>query len=164
MDMVIASLEDIEIILPLFLQYRDFYQLPSCIEESREFLSQRLMNHQSVILLSKNDDELLPCGFAQLYPSYNSLSLKPMYILHDLFVRPSSRGCGHGARLLDMVKKFAFQQNVSEVILQTAKDNLNAQSLYESHGFVRDVNFYSYYLSEPHLPTIPFHPTKDNLL
>jgi GNAT superfamily N-acetyltransferase len=138
-----AGVEDLEILLPLFVEYREFYHEPACLGESRQFLFERLSNLQSVIFLTFDELEA-PSGFAQLYPSYNSLSLKPIYILHDLFVLPSFRGRGYGALLLETVREYALRQSASEIVLQTAKDNVKAQSLYALHGYVRDENFFSY--------------------
>jgi hypothetical protein len=62
-----AGVEDLEILLPLFVE-------PACLGESRQFLFERLSNLQSVIFLTIDEREA-PSGFAQLYPSYNSLSV-----------------------------------------------------------------------------------------
>jgi ribosomal protein S18 acetylase RimI-like enzyme len=140
---IMADVEDIEIILPLFMQYREFYERLPCPEESREYLLNRLRNNETVIFLNLVNG--IAIGFALIYPSYNSLSLKPLYILHDLFVLPNFRGMGHGAILLETVKNYALSNNGGEIMLQTAKDNIIAQQVYENHGYIRDEEFYCYY-------------------
>ena len=141
---IMASVEEIELLLPLFLQYREFYECQPCPEESREYLIQRLRNNETVIFMSLIDGSNA-IGFALIYPSYNSLSLKPLYILHDLYVQPNYRGMGHGALLLETVKSYARNNNCGEIMLQTAKNNVIAQQVYENHGYIRDDEFYCYY-------------------
>ena len=48
-------------------------------------------------------------GFAQLYPSFSSVSLRPIRILNDLFVDPDHRRSGAGRALLDAARDHARQ-------------------------------------------------------
>ena len=110
-----------------------------------EFLATRLARNESVIFLALDGGR--PVGFAQLYPSFSSLSMQRMWILNDLFVDPLARGRGIATALLDASKAMAIETGAKELALETMKTNLTAQRLYESQGWKRDEIFYRYDLS-----------------
>ena len=76
MRIVQATLEHLDLLTPLFVKYREFYNELPYPESSRKFLEKRLRRKESVIYLALADDEDKLLGFCQLYPSYSSLSLK----------------------------------------------------------------------------------------
>lgn len=140
-----ATLEDVDDIVPLFDAYRVFYEQPSNVQRARIFLMSRLRNKDSVIYLARNDaGEAV--GFTQLYPSFSSVSVMPLWILNDLFVAPSGRRQGVGGALIERAKQLARDTRAAGLSLATATDNLTAQSLYESIGFARDEKFFHYFL------------------
>jgi len=140
-----ASTETVEQVVPLFDAYRQFYEQPADLEGARNFLEERLRNGESVIFLAWEGDRCV--GFAQLYPSFSSLSMKRMFILNDLFVLPSARGHGMGRALLEQCNRMASEAGAKELTLETMKSNLTAQRLYEGCGWKRDDVFCKYYLS-----------------
>jgi GNAT superfamily N-acetyltransferase len=144
-----ATLEDIPLIAPLFDAYRQFYQQATDIEKAQHFLAARFQENSSVIFLAfKTDKEGTrhACGFTQLYPSFSSISLKPLWILNDLFVAPEARHSGIGKALLERAKDFATETQAKGLTLKTAINNHTAQALYEAAGWHRDEQFYSYNL------------------
>jgi len=68
-----AGVGNIETIIPLFAVYRIFYNLESDPAALRDYLYERLTNHQCVIFLAYADNIAL--GFTQLYLGFSSLSL-----------------------------------------------------------------------------------------
>ena len=68
----------------------------------------------------------------------------PIYVLYDLFVSPKARKSGLGKMLLEQAREHAQANGIPRMDLTTAKTNFNAQSLYESLGWVRDDIFYAY--------------------
>ena len=70
-------------------------------------------------------------GFMHLFHSFSSVSMKPLYILNDLFVINEFRKKGIGLALLNKAKKKAKEEHYKFVILQTEANN-PAQYLYES--------------------------------
>ena len=140
-----ATIEAVERVVPLFDAYRQFYEQPTDPEGARNFLGERLRKSESVILLAWEGDRCV--GFAQLYPSFSSLSMGRMFILNDLFVLSSARGHGVGRALLDQCKRMASEAGAKELTLETMKNNLTAQHLYEGCGWKRDDVFYKYFLS-----------------
>src|SRR5438876_5496886 len=90
-----AGRDDLEDVIPLFDDYREFYEAGSDHAAARAFLIERIERHQSVIFVAyASRHEAV--GFTQLYPSFSSVSLKQLWILNDLFVRPDVRRGGVG--------------------------------------------------------------------
>jgi len=141
-----ATAHDLDTVAPLFDAYRQFYQQPSDLARSREFLRERFAHHESVILLAFNAGATA-LGFTQLYPLFGSVHCIRTYLLNDLFVAPHARKHGVGARLLIAAADFARANGKAALSLSTAVDNATAQRLYESLGWKRDTGFYEYHLS-----------------
>ncbi|WIG58377.1 MAG: hypothetical protein OJF49_001123 [Ktedonobacterales bacterium] len=139
----------LDAIAPLFDAYRQFYGLPADLDAARAYLAARIERNESVIflaLLPQSDGEIA-AGFTQLYPSFGSLALRPVWILYDLFITPACRRYGVGRALLERARILARDTGAAELSLQTALDNLSAQALYESAGWKRDDHFYTYTLT-----------------
>lgn len=140
-----AVLSDIETVVCLFDEYRQFYGRESNADAGRTFLLSRFNHGESVIFIATNGDE--PIGFTQLYPSFSSLSLARAFILNDLYVRPSARRLGAGEQLLKSAAEYAKTLGAAWLTLSTAVTNESAQALYEKHGWQRDHEFLVYNLS-----------------
>ncbi|MGA7861459.1 MAG: GNAT family N-acetyltransferase [Thermoplasmata archaeon] len=138
-----ATLQDIDRLVPLFGAYREFYRRPADPDGSRRFLTERLTRGESVVFLAEDHTRAL--GFTQLYPTYASLSMKPWWVLYDLYVVPAARRKGVASLLLDRAKQLAKETGADGLSLETAKDN-PAQALYEAHGWKRDELFLHYEL------------------
>lgn len=137
---------ELEAVAPLFDNYRVFYGQVSDLELAQSFLAERLAKKESVILLAKND-EGQPVGFTQLYPSFSSVSAARTWVLNDLYVVDELRGQGIGRQLLNAAREYAISTKAKGISLQTARDNINAQKLYESVGYVKNTDYFSYFLS-----------------
>jgi ribosomal protein S18 acetylase RimI-like enzyme len=138
-----ATLADVDRLVPLFGAYREFYHRPADPDGSRRFLSERLTRAESVVYLAEKESTVL--GFTQLYPTFASLSMKPWWVLYDLYVIPSARRGGVASLLLDRAKQLARETGADGISLETAVDN-PAQKLYEAHGWKRDDGFLHYEL------------------
>ena len=141
-----ASLADLDLVVPLFDAYRQFYEQTPDLALAREFLRERLERDQSVIFLALRSAGSA-VGFTQLYPSYSSASARRIFILNDLFVDPAARRGGVGRRLLDAAAEFGRSAGAVRLTLSTAHSNSAAQALYESQGWRRDEVFRSYHLA-----------------
>jgi ribosomal protein S18 acetylase RimI-like enzyme len=150
-----TSVDDLDLIAPLFDAYRQFYKQPPDLELARTFLLERLRLDQSVIFLALDSDAgsnaarhhtSNALGFTQLYPSFSSGAARRIFILNDLFVAPHARRCGIGASLLRAAAEFGYQAGAARLTLSTALDNAPAQALYEAAGWRRDTMFCTYNL------------------
>ncbi len=144
-EVILAGVADIPRVAPLFDAYRQFYEQPSDLPAAEAYLTDRLARSQSVIFLAR-----VPMGpavgFTQLYPSFSSISMRPLWILNDLFVMPEYRRSGVGRVLLQQARAYAAGSGAAGMVLETAVTNESAQALYESLGWKRDELFYTYEL------------------
>jgi ribosomal protein S18 acetylase RimI-like enzyme len=143
-----AGSDHLDLVAPLFDQYRVFYKQPSDPVAARRFIGDRLNHHDSVIYvaLAEESDEPVAFGFAQLYPAFSSISMKRLWILNDLFVAPEARNRGVARKLMEMARNLAVETGAKGIVLETAIDNRAAQALYEDLGHQRDDEFVRYYL------------------
>ena len=139
-----ANLSHLEEVAKLFNQYRIFYDMPSAPEACKDFIQNRIEKEESVIFIAINEGGETT-GFTQLYPSFCSVELKPILYLYDLYVAPHFRREGIGKALMQRSKEYAEQINADRLTLETATDNVIAQALYESIGYERDTEFYTYH-------------------
>lgn len=140
-----AVLADLEVLAPLLDDYRRFYGRASDPAAASAFLQARFGHGQSVVFLAH--DGATPVGFTQLYPSFSSVSLARAYILNDLFVVPTHRRAGVGARLLDAAAEYALAMGAVRLSLNTDVQNETAQALYEAKGWKRDQRYFAYHLA-----------------
>jgi ribosomal protein S18 acetylase RimI-like enzyme len=85
-----------------------------------------------------------------MYPTFCSVEAAPIYVLYDLFVLPEARKFGAGRALLQAAEARAAADGKARIDLTTAKSNLDAKSLYESLGWVRDEIFDAYSKRQRH--------------
>jgi GNAT superfamily N-acetyltransferase len=141
-----AGAEDLEEASALFDAYRQFYGAASDLPASREFLAARLERDESVVLIAYPEPSAsVRCagavGFAQLYPSFSSVSLGETVILNDLFVAPGWRRAGVARRLVHRAAAYAAGIGAIRLELATQHTNHAALRLYGLLGFIPDSEF-----------------------
>jgi len=146
-DIEQARLEDLDELVRLFEAYRAFYRCELDAVAARAYLRARLRNGESTVFLAwqNGDAGRRAVGFTQLYPCWASLRLAPSWVLYDLYVEASARRSGVAQALLERALAQARAAGASVVTLETAVDNTSAQALYESTGWKRESDFYTYY-------------------
>ena len=138
-----AEEKHIEEIGVLFDLYRQFYKYESNLIESTNYIKERINNNESTIFIAISDaNEAI--GFVQLYETFGSLDLGKIIILYDLYVKEDHRKNNIGRKLMIKSHEYAKKINAKRIQLSTAIDNYIGQSLYESLGYVKDDNFYTY--------------------
>jgi GNAT superfamily N-acetyltransferase len=141
-EIIRARVEHIELVAPLFDRYRQFYGQPSDPAGASSFLGDRLRQQQSVVFLAVDyGSRMTGLGFTQLYPSFTSVRMKPLWILNDLFVAEEARRRGVGRLLMDAARDLALSTGAARLVLATAKDNVTAKSLYLRLGYRVDEQF-----------------------
>jgi len=142
-----AGLRDLDELVRLFEAYRDFYRCRLDAGAARSYLEARIGADQSTVFIAWQRDGATrrAVGFTQLYPTWASLRLAPAWVLYDLYVDQAARRNGVAQRLLERAIEHARESGASVVTLETATDNTAAQALYESTGWKRDTDFYTYY-------------------
>ena len=146
-----ATADDVELLSKLFDAYRVFYGQNSDVPLAQEFLGDRLRNSESVVYCAFTPDESC-VGFAQLYPSFSSVSARRIWILNDLFVPGPFRGMGIGTRLLGEIEAFGNETRAKGILIETKASNSGAQKLYESRGYqkVTERVFYELEIKRQH--------------
>ncbi|WP_053121555.1 GNAT family N-acetyltransferase [Pseudomonas sp. P1.31] len=140
-----ADTAQLDAVAQLFDAYRGFYEQPSNLAQSRAFIAERMAAGESAIFLAQEEHgEAL--GFVQLYPTFSSIDAHRTWLLSDLFTTPAARGRGVGRLLMNTARAFALETGAKGLVLETATDNVTAQGLYESLGYVRDTGYYTYVL------------------
>jgi ribosomal protein S18 acetylase RimI-like enzyme len=149
-----ATDDDVDAVVDLFRQYLRFYDQEVPDAEARAYLTARRDAGDCVLLVavlrpdgaepdgSTAGEEVV--GFTQSYPTWSSVSLSRSWVLNDLFVSPDVRGTGAARALVRETCRRAKEAGAIRVSLATAWDNVAAQGLYESEGFVRDQHFHHY--------------------
>ena len=80
-----------------------------------------------------------------LMPSTNTLAMRPIWFLEDLYVDVSARGQGVATALLSYAEEFARSTGAERLTLATAHDNLTAQHIYKKLGYVREEHFWYFH-------------------
>ena len=138
-----ANIDDLNQLAQLFDAYRQFYEQAPDLALAKQFIADRFNKQESVIFVAENAEKQL-IGFCQIYPSFCSVSAAKIGVLYDLFVNESARKTGAGRALMLASHDYAANNSMARLDLTTAKNNLTAQALYESLGWLRDDVFYTY--------------------
>ena len=133
----------IEQVGKLFDLYRQFYKYESNLFESTNYIKDRINNKESTIFIAFNDNNEA-IGFVQLYETFGSLDLGKIIIRYDLYVKKDRRKNKIGRQLMLRSHEYAKKINAKRIQLSTATNNFIGQSLYESLGYVKDTDFYTY--------------------
>lgn len=132
----------LDLVVPLFDAYRRFYHQASDLAGASAFLHARQSRGESVLFADLDQGQAF--GFAQLYPSFSSISLAPIWILNDLFVVPEARNRGIATTLIQTACQHAKSTGAVRVALATGVENYPAQRLYERLGWRRISGFFNY--------------------
>ena len=142
-NIIEAKSKHIEQVGELFDLYRQFYKYESNLIESTNYIKDRITNNESIIFIAINDaNEAI--GFVQLYETFGSLDLGKIIILYDLYVKKNHRKNNIGKQLMIKSHEYAKKIKAKRIQLSTGIDNFIGQSLYESLGYVKDIDFYTY--------------------
>ncbi|MDF0726692.1 GNAT family N-acetyltransferase [Cytobacillus sp. S13-E01] len=146
-QIVQATTNEVQLVAPLFNQYRVYYEQESNESGTVHYLKERLDHNESVIFIACNSEKTEAYGFTQLYPSFSSISMRKTWILNDLFVKDEARRMGIAKKIMIAAHDFAKATDAKGVSLETAEDNLGARRLYESLGYKMDNEYLHYFLS-----------------
>ncbi len=156
MPIVPAEFKHLDSLAKLFDEYRLFYQQASDLPGAKAFLRDRLTHRDSVIFLALSEpaEGSVVAGFTQLYPSFSSVSMAPLWILNDLYVNRAFRRRGLAQALMHQAQTYGMNTGAVRLELSTGVTNTSAQSLYESLGYQQaditedsDNAFYHYSLA-----------------
>lgn len=148
MHIQLATIQDLDLLVPLFEGYRIFYRQSPDNNKAYLFLKERLENNESLIYIAfAKADSKKAVGFTQLYPIFSSVSMERMYLLNDLFIDANYRGQGIGQALIDTVKNLCRKEHQKGIVIQTETTN-PAQHLYERLGFTKDPDLHYFWATK----------------
>lgn len=142
-----AVAADLDVLASLFDQYRQFQGQAGDVDAARSFLRERFDHGESVIFIALDGQRAV--GFAQLYPSFSSVSLSRVFILNDLFVHDAGRRRGVASQLLSALESYAWSFGAARISLNVARSNVSAQALYAACGWKADDQFFMFHRFPP---------------
>ena len=146
-NVVRAGEDDIVAVAEMFDLYRQFYEKAADPEGCRAFIGKRITRSESIVFVAYDAKDGGGLGFTQLYPTFCSVDAVRIFVLYDLFVRREARNRGIGRQLMEQARIHATSAGAGRLQLETHRANDNAQHLYESLGYKRDEEFYTYTLA-----------------
>jgi len=143
-----ATVDDVDDLVPLFDAYRGFYGQTSDPAGARAFLRARLRAGDSVLFLAARDGEWSggATGFVQLYPSFSSVRMRPIWIVNDLYVDVAYRRQGIARMLMERARHHGEDTGAALLVLETGKENEAAARLYRDLGYQMEEAFDRYEL------------------
>jgi ribosomal protein S18 acetylase RimI-like enzyme len=137
-----AALDDLDELLPLVSAYRAFYEQEPDGARERACIERNLREGRSTIFVARAAGEAV--GFVQLFETQSTVWLGPSLILEDLYVSPRARRAGVAMKLIERAMEFARSIGSVGMFLETARDNLAAQAVYERAAWRRESRFLKY--------------------
>ena len=145
MNIIRATQSHIPEVARLFDLYRQFYECEPDLALATNYVTERMMNNESVIFAAEDNGTLL--GFTQLYPTFCSVQAVKIFVLYDIYVDADTRQKGIGTALMQQAADYCASQGAKRIDLLTGKDNNPGQGLYEKMGWYRtNEAFYAYSL------------------
>ncbi|SUC05198.1 acyl-CoA N-acyltransferase [Pasteurella canis] len=121
---------NLDILLPLFEQYRLSHGMLENPDRTLAFLTNRIRFSESIFFIAVNENQHA-LGFIQLYPRLSSLQLQRYWQLTDIFVSPNSNYAEVYAALIAKAKEFVRYTQSTRLVEQGQQQ----QALLEAEGF-----------------------------
>jgi len=152
----LASTRDIPEVVRLYNAYRVFYGAAPDEARASTFIRDRVALSaaqpsgqfsvaQYFLAWTTSAAGRKTAGFMHLMPSTNTLAMRPIWFLEDLYVDPSTRRQGIATSFLKHAEEFARKTGAERLTLATAHDNLAAQGVYRKLGYVREEHFWFFH-------------------
>jgi len=93
------------------------------------------------LLVAEEKEEII--GVCFYFIRYSTWKGKVLF-LEDFVVKEEYRRKGFAKLLMNAAKQYASDNNFGSIELSTGKTNTQGQSLYESLGYIRDNEYYTY--------------------
>jgi putative acetyltransferase len=127
------SIEELEEVREIFIEYADFLQVDLCFqdfEKELQTLHEVYFPPTGCIILAKENNQVFGC-----------IALKPIAEgvceMKRLYVRPEARGKALGKQLVEELIDFAKKAGYKKMKLDTITSLKDAIKLYQSKGFVK---------------------------
>jgi GNAT superfamily N-acetyltransferase len=133
-EIKIASIEDLEILLPLVRAFHEFEDLHITEEQRKNSLTALLANVElgGIWLIYANRQ---PVGYIALCLGYSIEFAGKDAFIDEFYIRPEFRGKGLGKQTLEFIKIAAKDLDVRAIHLEVARTNTKANQLYAHANF-----------------------------
>jgi GNAT superfamily N-acetyltransferase len=142
-----AAAGDEETILALLHDLAVYEKLTERFKITREIVMRDYLSDRPLIHCDLAFEEDRPVGIATWFWIYMSFSACRSLFLEDLFVRPESRGRGHGLALLAHLAKIAREAKAGGIQWRVLEWNKPSIDFYERLGAERIKVWHTYFLS-----------------
>jgi ribosomal protein S18 acetylase RimI-like enzyme len=133
-EIKIASIEDLEILLPLVRAFHEFEDLQIAEEQRKSSLTELLSNlNLGGIWLIYDDNQVV--GYIILCTGYSIEFAGKDAFIDEFYIRPEFRRRGIGKQTLEFIKVAAKDLNVRAIHLEVGRTNTNAHKLYAYSNF-----------------------------
>ena len=122
---------NLDILLPLFEQYRLSNGMPENPDRTFLFLNNRIRFSESIFFIAVNAQRQA-VGFIQLYPRLSSLQLQRYWQLTDIFVQDIEKNFEIYTALIGKAKEFVHYTQSNRLVVEQA---MQQHSLLEQEGF-----------------------------
>ncbi|MDU7786219.1 MAG: GNAT family N-acetyltransferase [Aggregatibacter aphrophilus] len=122
---------NLDILLPLFEEYRLAHGMVENPERTLTFLTNRIRFSESIFFLALDEDKKA-IGFIQLYPRLSSLQLQRYWQLTDIFVRNINHKNDVYTALISKAKEFVSYTQSTRL---TVEQDIQRHHLLENEGF-----------------------------
>ena len=152
----LASNRDISEVVRLYIAYRVFYGEAPDEARALTFIRDRITlasaqapgqfsMAQYFLAWANFGQGRKAVGFMHLMPSTNTLAMRPIWFLEDLYVEPFARRKGVATAFLQYAEEFARRTGAERLTLATAHDNVAAQGVYHKLGYLREEHFWYFH-------------------
>ncbi len=130
----IATLDDVETLLPLVQAFHEYEELPFDRTLDRHALEQLLKNETigKVWIIYDSD---IAIGYVIVTFAYTLEYRGYEACIDEFYVRPAYRGQGIGTQTLQFVESYCQLHNINAISLEVAEDNNRAQRIYRKAGY-----------------------------
>ncbi|MGX5172937.1 N-acetyltransferase family protein [Aliikangiella sp. IMCC44653] len=142
-----AQLSDLASLATVYDEYRQLFSLPSSKQRCVAFLRERLVKQDSIIWIAVINDTVV--GFIQIYPSFSSIAMRPIWQFNDLFIGTQFRRKNIATQLIQSMEVAAQQNNIFSIKLATATTNQAAQQLYKKLNYQPSSDFLHFFKQVP---------------
>jgi len=100
----------------------------------------QMINQPNVLLVvAQLGDELIGSGYARIENSKDYLKHSRHVYLGYMYVKPTHRGKGVNNMILEALKAWSLENNITEMRLEVYNENLPAIKAYEKAGFTKNL-------------------------
>jgi GNAT superfamily N-acetyltransferase len=125
---------DLPLIAQLIRELAEYEKLAHAVDFDEETLRNHLFGPRPYAEALIAEESGQGVGFALFFHNFSTFHGKPGIYLEDLFVRPASRGKGHGKALLVRLAQLAVERNCCRLEWAVLDWNTPAIDFYNSLG------------------------------